>query len=272
MSSHGPSLGKAVGPARKARAAAPARSNSAGASLGRGLGAGLLGGLASGLFLLVVGEPSLDQAIRLEHAASAGHASEEVFTRGEQHFGMVLGSGLFGLAVGGVLGILFYVLSRRMTGTPWERSMKIALAGFGAFFLVPFIKYPASPPGLGDPETVGIRTAGYLFLVLVSVAGCFLGMAVARRLQDRGTPAHYRHLTVAATYLFLVGTAFLALPPAVKPDGIPSGLLWDFRMASIGGQAVLWICTGVILGLLAMKAGRRTAAAEESLPVTEQEV
>jgi predicted cobalt transporter CbtA len=272
VSSHGPSLGKAVGPARKTRAAASARTNSAGASLGRGLGAGLLGGLASGLFLLVVGEPSIDQAIRLEQAASAGHASEEVFTRGEQHFGMVLASGLFGLAVGGVLGILFYVLSRRMAGTPWERSMKIALAGFGAYFLVPFLKYPANPPGVGDPETVGIRTAGYLFLVLVSVAGCFLGMAVARRLRARGTPAHYRHLTVAATYLLLVGTAFIALPPAVKPDGIPSGLLWDFRMASIGGQAVLWACTGVILGLFSMRAHRRTAAAGESLPVTEQEV
>ncbi|MEX0791050.1 MAG: CbtA family protein [Actinomycetota bacterium] len=266
MNSHGPSLGKAVGPARKTRVAATARTNSAGASMGRGLVAGLLGGLASGLFLMVVGEPSLDQAIRLEHATSGGHASAEVFTRGEQHLGMILASGLFGLAVGGVLGILFYVLSRRMAGTPWERSMKIALTGFAAFFLVPFLKYPASPPGVGDPETVGVRTAGYLFLVLVSVAGCFLGMAVARRLQARGTPAHQRHMIVAASYLLLVGTAFLALPPAVKPDGIPSGLLWDFRMASIGGQAVLWTCTGAFLGLLSMRAQRRTAS------VTEQEV
>jgi hypothetical protein len=43
-------------------------------------------------------------------------------------------------------------------------------------------------------------------------------------------------------------------------------------MASIGGQAVLWTCTGVILGLLSMRAQRRTAAAGEILPVTEQEV
>jgi predicted cobalt transporter CbtA len=153
-----------------------------------------------------------------------------------------------------------------MNGTAWERAMRIALAGFGAYFFVPFLKYPANPPGVGDPETVGIRTAGYLVLVLVSVAGCFLGMAVARRLKARGTPAHHRHLVVAATYLLLVGTAFLALPPAVKPDGIPSGLLWDFRVASIGGQAVLWTCTGVVLGLLSMRGQRRTAS------VTEQEV
>lgn len=240
--------------------------------MGRGLAAGLLGGLASGLVLLIAGEPSIDEAIRLEQAASAGSATEEVFTRGQQHLGMVLASGLFGLAVGGVLGILLYILGRRMAGTPWERSMKIALAGFGVYFLVPFLKYPANPPGVADPETVGIRTAGYLVLVLVSVAACFLGMAIARRLKARGTPAHYRHLIVAGSYLLLLGTAFFALPPAVKPDGIPSGLLWDFRMASIGGQAVLWICTGVILGLLSMRAHRATAAAGESLPVTEQEV
>jgi predicted cobalt transporter CbtA len=224
------------------------------------------------LFLLLVGEPSIDRAIRLEHAASNGHASAEIFTRNQQHLGMVLASGLFGLAVGGVLGILFHVLSRRMAGTPWERSMKIALAGFGAYFLLPFIRYPANPPGVGDPETVGIRTAAYLFLVLVSVAGCFFGVALSRRLKARGTPAHYRHLIVTAGYLVLVGTAYLALPPAVKPDGIPSGLLWDFRMASIGGQAVLWAGTGVILGLLSTRAQKRTASAGDSLPVTEQEV
>ena len=271
MQSQGPPLGDAVRPARSSRRSASARATGAGASLRRGFIAGLLGGITSGLFLLVVGEPSIDQAIRLEHMASSGeHAAEEIFTRSEQHFGMVLASGLYGLALGGVLGIVFFVMSRRMHGTAWERSMRIALAGFGAYFLVPFLKYPASPPGVGDPETIGIRTAAYLFLVAVSVAACIVGVAMSRRLAGRGVEAHHRQLIVGACYLLVLGMAFGALPPAEVPEGIPAGLIWDFRMASLGGQAVLWTYTGVILGLLTLRAERR--AAEETLPVIEQEV
>lgn len=271
MQSEGPPLGDAVRPARRSRASASSGATGAGASLRRGLAAGLLGGITSGLFLLVVGEPSIDRAIQLEQMAASGeHAADEVFTRGEQHLGTVLASGLYGLALGGALGIVLFGMSRRMHGTAWERSMRIALAGFAAFFLVPFLKYPANPPGVGDPDTIGIRTAAYLFLVAVSVAACFVGLAMSRRLAGRGVEAHHRHLIVGACYLLVLGIAFAALPPGAVPEGIPAGLIWEFRMASLGGQAVLWTYTGVILGLLTLRAERR--ADRESLPVIEQEV
>ncbi len=259
----------AVRPAPSSRAASSARTSTAGAGLRRGLAAGLVGGVASGLFLLVVGEPSIDEAIRLEHAAAAGHAAEELFTREQQHLGMILAAGLFGMALGGVLGVVFYAMSRRMQAGPWERAMKIALAGFATYFLVPFLKYPASPPGVGDPDTFGLRTGAYLFLVAVSVGSCFLGMAVSKKLTGRGVQRHNRHLLVAGCFMLLMGTAFVALPEAADPEGIPAGLLWEFRMASLGGQAVLWIVTGAVLGLLTLRAEGRLPAAGESLPVTE---
>jgi predicted cobalt transporter CbtA len=268
MESHGPSLGKAVRPARSAREASAARTMGAGACLRRGLGAGLAGGVASGLFLLVIGEPSIDEAIRLEHAAASGqHAAQEVFTRGQQHFGLVLATGLYGLAVGGVLGILFFLMSRRMRGSAWDRSMRIALSGFAAWFLVPFLKYPANPPGVGNPDTMGLRTGAYLFLVAASVAACFAGLALARQLAVRGVEAHHRQLIVGACILVVVATAFVALPPGVEPEGVPAGLLWDFRLASVGGQAVLWTATGALLGLLSVRAEKRAAAAGQTLPV-----
>lgn len=271
MKSHGPSLGKAVRPARRSQPASSERANGAGASLRRGLGSGLVAGTAAGLFLLLVGKPSLDEAIRLQHATSSGeHAAEEVFTRGEQHLGMVLAAGLYGLALGGVLGIILFVMSRRINGSAWERSMKTALTGFGAFFLVPFLKYPASPPGVGNPDTMGVSTAAYLFLVVVSVAACIAAVAASRRLKAWGAEAHNRHLIVGASYLLVIGTAFVALPATDVPEGIPAGVVWDFRMASLGGQAVLWTCTGAILGLLTLRAERQASAGGESLRVDQE--
>ncbi len=270
MESQQPSVGNAVRPARRSQAGSPERIIGAGASLRRGLGSGLLGGILSGLFLLVIGEPAIDEAIRLEHAASSGgHAVEEVFTRGEQHLGMILAAGLYGVAIGGALGMILFVMSRRMGGTAWERSMWIALSGFAAYFLVPFLKYPASPPGMGNPDTIELRTAAYLFLAATSVAACFVGVAMARRLSARGVEAHKRHLIVAACYLLVIGIAFVALPSGEVTEGVPAGLLWDFRMASLGGQAVLWTCTGAILGLLSTRAERRALAAGESRRVTD---
>ncbi|HEX2052189.1 MAG TPA: CbtA family protein [Actinomycetota bacterium] len=271
MGSHGPSLGRAVRPARNSRTAASERRLSAGGYLARGLVSGLAAGLLSGLFLLLVGEPSIDEAIRLEHAASSGQHAAEVFTRGEQRIGMVLAAGLYGLAIGGVLGIVLLAASRRMAGTAWDRSMKVALAGFASSFLIPFLKYPANPPGVGDPETVGLRTAGFLFLVLVSVAAWVGAAAGARRLAAQGVERHRRHVIVGACYLLVMGTAYLALPPAVSPGDVPAGLLWDFRMASVGGQAVLWTAAGAILGYLTLKVEKR-ASTTGAPQAAEQEV
>lgn len=247
------------------------RTGGAGACLARGMGAGLIAGIVSGLFLLAVGEPSLDEAIRLEHAAasSAEPHAEEVFTRDQQHMGMVLASGLYGVALGGALGIIYFASSRRMSGSAWNRSMRIALTGFGAFFLIPFLKYPASPPGVGDPDTFATRTAAYLTLVAVAVGAALVGVWVSRRLRASGAAAHRRHLVVGAGYLLVVAAAFVLLPPGEIPEGIPAGLIWDFRVASVGGQAILWTGTGAVLGLLSLRAEKRAGLAGAPRSVTE---
>jgi hypothetical protein len=270
MEARGRPLDERARPARKYREAAAARTLGVGACLRRGMGAGLLAGVAAGLFQLATGERSVEQAIRLEHLASlasGGHPTE-MFSRGVQRFGMVLATGLYGVALGGALAIAFLVMSRRMRGSAWERSLKIALAGFGAFWLVPFLKYPANPPGIGDPSTIGIRTAAYLTIAAVSVTACLIGVAAARQLAARGVEPHRRQLIVGAAYVFVLAAAFILLPPALDPAGFPAGLLWDFRLASVGGQAILWMLAGAGLGLLMLRAERR-AAGQESPPVTE---
>jgi predicted cobalt transporter CbtA len=64
-------------------------------------------------------------------------------------------------------------------------------------------------------------------------------------------------LTVGLAIAVAVGILFLVLPAAPDPGGFPSGLLWDFRLSSLGTQLVFWMGLGVIFGLLCERANRR---------------
>jgi len=47
----------------------------------------------------------------------------------------------------------------------------------------------------------------------------------------------------------------------VDPGEFPAGLLWSFRLSSIGTQLVLWTALAVVFGLLCERANRKGDAA-----------
>jgi len=149
--------------------------------LRRGLAAGLLAGLLAGLFALFVGEPSVDQAIQLEEAAAGGAQEEGIFDRTTQKIGLFFATGLFGVAVGGIFGIAYaYFRGRLASRSDWARSLSLAAAVFAGASLVPFLKYPANPPTVGDPATIGTRTASYLTIVALSLLAILAAWYVAK--------------------------------------------------------------------------------------------
>jgi predicted cobalt transporter CbtA len=228
------------------------------AYLRRGMAAGLLAGLLAGLFAFFFGEPYVDQAIQLEEAAAGGHQGEELFSRSTQKIGLFFATGLFGVAVGGLFGIAYaYFRNRLLSESEWNRSLSLAVTIFAGAFLVPFVKYPASPPTVGDPATIGDRTASYLAMVALSLLVVLAAWYVARTLRTRGTVAPVRQLTVGLGVAVAVGALFLALPAAPDPGEFPSGLLWNFRLSSLGTQLVFWTGLGVVFGLLCERANRR---------------
>ena len=53
-------------------------------------------------------------------------------------------------------------------------------------------------------------------------------------------------------YLIAVAVAMLILPPVNEvPADFSPKTLWNFRLASLGIQAVLWTAFGLIFGMLA---------------------
>ena len=229
--------------------------------LRRGMAAGLLAGLLAGLFAFVIGEPLLDQAIGLEEPAHAhGEESEEVFSRSTQKVGLFFATGFTGVFVGGLFGLAFaYFRGRLASESDWTRSLSLAAAIFAGAALFPFLKYPANPPTVGDPATIGARTTAYFAMVGLSLLAVLAAWYASGLLKGRGVSTPVRHVTVGLGLAAVVTGLFLALPSTTGPGDFPAGLLWSFRLSSLGTQIVLWTALGALFGALCERASRRGA-------------
>ncbi|MFF5207262.1 CbtA family protein [Streptosporangium sp. NPDC000396] len=229
----------------------------------RGLLLGLLAGLIAGGFAFVFGEPRVDSAIAWEEALVEGaghdHGNAAVVGRAGQKAALFLATGLYGLAVGGVFALVFAGLRGRV-GPRSDGGLALAVAGtaFVAVILVPFLKYPANPPAVGDPETISGRTLLYVVMILVGLVATVIAVATARRVS--GGP-WARWAAAVTAFLVPVIAAWLLLPTVDEvPKGFPATLLWEFRLASLGTQLVFWTAFGVLFGWVGDRASRVAAA------------
>jgi hypothetical protein len=224
--------------------------------LGRGLLAGLAGGLIAFAFAHTFGETPIDRAIAFEDAHSAASDSMLVSRGIQSTAGLLTATCVFGLALGGLFALTFAAVQGRVLRLrPSHTAGLLALAGYLIVFAVPFLKYPANPPGVGDPGTIGRRTALYVSMIAVSI----LAAVVAYRVR--------RPLLGLAVYIALVAAAAFVLPPVHEvPKGFPAETLWHFRLASLGTQACIWATLGLGFGLLAdrLLLSRSTPAAAGS--------
>jgi hypothetical protein len=229
----------------------------------RGAVAGLLAGCALALFLLAVGERSLGQAVSLQNAralADTGAEPEQMFTRGGQLVGGALASIVFGASLGVIFGTAFAALRHRLPGKDeWQRAMWLAAGAWVVVWAVPAAKYPPNPPGVGDPETISRRTLLWLTLVVWSLVCAWASMRFGRWLAARGVADPARLSSQVAAYVALMVVAAIVLPPTGDPISPPANLVWHFRLASAGGQLLLWATLGMAYGMLAWRGERQPA-------------
>lgn len=232
-----------------------------GSIIRRALAAGLAAGALTAAYYLVVGEATIDAAIALEGGAGEGHDHGALFTRGEQVVGGVSAAIVYGLLLSVVFGTVLAATRHRLhLPSDLHRSALLALAGFVCTGLVPALKYPASPPGVGDPATVGERTVQHLTLVGAALA-LAVGVAILhRRLRGRFPAESALALSVVASTVGAL--ALIGLwpdNPDVVPAGYPPTLLWDFRVQSLATIALLWSTLGLGLGWALTRLERRPA-------------
>jgi hypothetical protein len=170
-------------------------------------------------------------------------------------FGLFTGVVVYSAAFGGLFALVFAVAYGRIGNLrPRAVSALLALGGFLALYVVPNLKYPANPPSVGDPETIGLRTGLYFSMILISIVAAVLAVMAQRRLAARLDVWSATLLAVVGYLVVVVVAAFLL--PAINevPEGFPAVLLWRFRMASVGMQAVMWATIGLLFGALTERA------------------
>lgn len=229
--------------------------------LGIGCLAGLAAGVAAALFAATAGRGPIRDAIALEDSisqAASGAHHEDLFSRGVQEIGGAVGLIVFGLAMGFIFSVVLAAVGPRLAGsTALAASVRLGLIGFVAVVLVPFLKYPANPPAVGDPDTVNERTLLYFAALALSI---LLTWAVWRFHQGVSlAPVAKAWATAALCGAGLV-VIFLALPG--NPDSIdaPADLVWRFRLASLGGLAAAWATLALVTGTLLSRPAARIDA------------
>ncbi|MGJ0119152.1 CbtA family protein [Williamsia sp. MIQD14] len=266
------------------------------------IGAGLISGLVAGLFAFVFArifiEPQVAKAIDYESGRShaeemlagehGAHEHGEVFTRSvQENIGAGVGSIVFGLAMGAIFAVVFtvlwaYVGRRYPLVDPRLVAGLLTFGGFVAVYLVPFGKYPANPPAVGDDDTIGARSGSYLTMTLVSLAVAIAAVVLAFWLLPR-IGGLYALIVSALGYLAAVGVAMAVLPGfdevptalrspdgAIVYPGFPGDVVGTFRFYSLANQMILWTVLGLVFAVVLTRLARRATGAQATRPDTAQ--
>jgi hypothetical protein len=227
--------------------------------VGKLLVRGMLAGIAAGLltfgFARLVGEPQVDQAISLEEKADAakGEAPEPELVSRETQAGLGLLTGVvtYGAAFGGLFSLVFaYAYGRVGALSVRALSAWLALGAFIALVIVPNIKYPANPPSVGDPETIGTRTGLFFLMIAISLAAMVFSLEVRRRAVMK-LGAWNGSIVAGVVFVAIIAAVQLSMPAVNEvPAAFPAVLLWKFRVAAIGMQTIMWTTIGLLFGAL----------------------
>jgi len=218
---------------------------------------GCIAGTIHGLVNLVIVEPYLDKAIGIENqnlfATGQEKDSQQFWIEYDsyrywQKGGQVLAGAILGTSIGALFGIVF-AYSRN--ALPGSNNVKKALVLAGIMWLtlyvIPFLKYPANPPTVGDPETVVIREVLYIAFIAMSGVGAIGFYQLYKRLQK-----NKKYVTYIG-YAAFIGIVFAIMPP--NPDAVtaPIDLVNGFRTMSFIAVSIFWIAVGLILGIFWQK-------------------
>lgn len=235
----------------------------------RGMLVGLVAAILSFCFLKLAGEPYVDRAIAFESAMDAAKAkakAEEAAAKGlpapaeqaepelvsrpvQAGIGLLTGVTVYSTAFGGLFALVFALVYGRMADLgPRATSAVLAAIGFISVYVTPMLKYPANPPSVGLPETIGMRTSLYFAMILISLAAMITAGMLRKRLYPH-LGAWNSVLVAGGAYIVVMAAVAFALPAVNEvPEGFPATVLWQFRIASLGGQLIMWATLGLLFG------------------------
>ena len=213
---------------------------------------GCFAGTIYGALNLAIVEPYLDDAINIENQSMFATGEEDstpIFWveyyeyRSWQKGGEVLAGAILGTSIGALFGIV-YALSKNSLPSRNNFGKTLILAGLMWFtlFVIPFLKYPANPPTVGDGETVVLR--GILYLAFIAISGLTAVGFYKIFKQLKGQ----KRILAFVGYSIFISVIFLLMPE--NPDKItaPMELVNGFRVMAFLSSSVFWFALALILG------------------------
>ena len=224
----------------------------------RGMLVGLAAGVLAFAFAFAFGEPQVQRAIDFEdHLARLHHepAEAELVSRGVQRtLGLLTGTVVMGIALGGLLSLVFaWAYGRIGTMSPRLTAAVLALGAYLTVTVVPFTKYPANPPSVGNSDTIDKRTVLFLTMIAITILAAVAAARLRRELLGRLSEWNAALVAVAG-FVVVIAAAELVLPAVHEtPQGFPADVLYRFRLASLGIDLTLWTTIGLGFGAAAQR-------------------
>jgi hypothetical protein len=237
----------------------------------RGMLVGVLAGLLAFAFAFAFGEPQVQHAIDFEDQLARLHheaPDPELVSRGVQRtWGLLTGAVVMSVALGGLFALVFaWAYGRIGAMGPRLTAAVLALAAYLTVILVPFTKYPANPPTVGDPDTIDRRTVLFFAMILIAILALVAAARIRRALLAQLGPWNAA-IVAGFAFIAVVAVAELILPAVHEtPKGFPADVLWRFRIASLGINATIWTTLGLVFGMAAERLLAPGATREATAP------
>jgi hypothetical protein len=218
---------------------------------------GFVAGVIHGTVNLVIVEPYLDEAIEIENqnlfATGLAEDTPQFWAeyssyRDWQKSGQLLAGGILGMSMGALFGIVFaYSRNSLPKGHTVKKTFVLAAIMWLTIFLIPFLKYPANPPTVGDVDTVVLRSILYLSFIAISGFSAVGFFILYKKLQNKKKGLAFVGYAVFITAIFFI------MP--VNPDEVkaPMDLVNGFRAMSVIAVTTFWIAEAIIFGMLWQK-------------------
>ena len=217
---------------------------------------GFTAGIIHGAVNLVIVEPYLDQAISIENqnlfATGLVEDTPQFWAeyssyRDWQKSGQILAGGILGMSIGALFGIVFaYSRNALPKGHTVKKTFVLAAIMWFTIFLIPFLKYPANPPTVGEAETVVLRSILYLTFIAISGFSAVGFFMLYKKLENK------KYLAFVGYAVFITAVFFI-MPPSPDEVTAPMDLVNGFRTMSVMAVTTFWIAEAIILGLLWQK-------------------
>jgi Probable cobalt transporter subunit (CbtA) len=224
----------------------------------RGMLVGLAAGVLAFAFAFAFGEPQIQRAIEFEDDLARLHrepAEAELVSRGVQRtLGLLTGTVVMGIALGGLFSLVFaWAYGRIGTMSPRLTAAVLALGAYLTVTVVPFTKYPANPPTVGNSDTIDRRTVLFLTMIAITILAAVAAARLRWELLGRLSEWNAVLLAVAG-FAVVIAAAELILPAVHEtPQGFPADVLYRFRLASLGIDLTLWTTIGLGFGAAAQR-------------------